>query len=388
MKSPELFFPQNEAELSDWLRARRSEAGPIVTGANDVQPENWEPGGFVADEHSLVSTARMAEVISFRPRDLTIEVGAGMRVERLREFVEGEGLWIPMAGIGTIRSVGGWIAAASPGIWDASHGPVRRQLLGCRVIAPDGTDLTWGRAVMKNVAGYDVPRLMAGSRGRLGIMTRLTIRLWPRPEAISAWEIRGVEQPFVLGASEADTVIWNWTREEGARVRALFLGSVQSVQRRERAFATRVRTSGGQILEIDAGREPSGGRGGRQPGSLVYRLTPGRGYIPRAFIDLVEQDHPGVAAIEAIPDSGSLLLFMDTDSSHPDSARELMSHFTRTDSLAVGGAGRRPDIGIERGGSADHEAANNLRAPGMREIESRIERALDAWPRSWQADYL
>jgi FAD/FMN-containing dehydrogenase len=388
VKSPELFFPQNEAELSDWLRARRSEAGPIVTGANDVQTENWQPGGFVANEHSLVSTARMAEVISFRPRDLTIEVGAGMRVERLRKFVEDEGLWSPMAGIGTIRSVGGWIAAASPGMWDASHGPVRRQLLGCRVVAPGGTDLTWGRAVMKNVAGYDVPRLMAGSRGRLGIMTRVTIRLWPRPEAISAWEIRGEEQPFVLGASEADTIIWSWTREEGASVRALFLGSTRSVQRRERTFATRVRALGAQLLEIDASREPSSGRGGRQPGSVVYRLTPGRGYLSRAFTDLVEQDRPGLAAIEAIPDSGSLLLFMDTDSSHPDRVRELLSHVTRTDARTVGGAVRRPQIGIERGSSADHEAANDLRAPGMREIESRIERALGAWPRSWQADYL
>jgi hypothetical protein len=388
MRARTLFLPQDELELSEWLLSRGSEAGPIVTGANDFQPENWEPGDLEAAEHLLVSTARMDEVISFRPRDLTIEVGAGMRVERLRRFVEDQGLWIPTAGIGTSRSVGGWIAAASPGMWDASHGPVRRQLLGCRVISPDGTDLTWGRAVMKNVAGYDVPRLMAGSRGRLGIMTRVTMRLWPRPEVISTWEIRGEEQPFVLGASEADTVVWSWTGKEGASVSAVFLGSTKSVQRRERAFATRVRASGAQILKMDAGREPSGGRGGRQPGSVVYRLTPGRGYLPRAFIDLVEQDHPGVAAIEAIPDSGSLLLFMDTDRSHPDPARELQSHFTQTDSPEVGFAVRRAEIGIERGGSAEHEAVNNLRAPGMRAIESRIERALGAWPRSWQADYL
>jgi hypothetical protein len=388
MRARTLFLPQDELELSEWLLSRGSEAGPIVTGANDFQPENWEPGDLEAAEHLLVSTARMDEVISFRPRDLTIEVGAGMRVERLRRFVEDQGLWIPTAGIGTSRSVGGWIAGASPGMWDASHGPVRRQLLGCRVISPDGTDLTWGRAVMKNVAGYDVPRLMAGSRGRLGIMTRVTMRLWPRPEVISTWEIRGEEQPFVLGASEADTVVWSWTGKEGASVSAVFLGSTKSVQRRERAFATRVRASGAQILKMDAGREPSGGRGGRQPGSVVYRLTPGRGYLPRAFIDLVEQDHPGVAAIEAIPDSGSLLLFMDTDRSHPDPARELQSHFTQTDSPEVGFAVRRAEIGIERGGSAEHEAVNNLRAPGMRAIESRIERALGAWPRSWQADYL
>ena len=126
----------------------------------------------------------------------------------------------------------------------------------------------------------------------------------------------------------------------------------------------------------------------REPDAAEQILEAGVGAERVEFCGNPQQDHPGVAAIEAIPDSGSLLLFMDTDSSHSDSARELMSHFTRTDSRAVWGAVRRPEIGIERGGSADHEAANNLRAPGMREIESRIERALGAWPRSWQADYL
>jgi hypothetical protein len=388
MSPPELFLPQDEPELSDWLRSRTSEVGPIVTGANDIQPENWEPGAFGATGHALVSTAHMAGVTSFRPRDLTIEVGAGVRVKRLRKVVEDEGLWIPAAGIGTARSVGGWIAAASPGMWDASHGPVRRQLLGCRVIAPDGTDLTWGRAVMKNVAGYDLPRLMAGSRGRLGIMTRVTIRLWPRPEAISAWEIRGEEQPFVLGASEADTVVWRWTRKEGTSVRAVFVGSTKSVQRRERALATRVRATSAHIVEIDASRQPGIGRGERRPGSIVYRLTTGRGYLPRTFTELVGQQHPGLTAIEAIPDSGSLLLFMDPDGTHPDPDRELQSHFTSSDSRAAGSAARRPEIGIERGGIAEHEAANKQRPPGMRAIERRIERALGAWPRSWQADYL
>ncbi len=161
MGRPELFFPSTERELSDWLRARATEPTPGVTGSGDLQPGSSLPDGEGATGLTVVSTSRLVEVASFRPRDLTIEVGAGLRMQRLREIVDDEGLWIPAAGIGAARSSGGWIAAASPAVWDATRGPVRRQLLGCRVIAPDGSDLTWGRAVMKNVACYDLPRLMA-----------------------------------------------------------------------------------------------------------------------------------------------------------------------------------------------------------------------------------
>jgi FAD/FMN-containing dehydrogenase len=330
----------------------------------------------------------MAEVASFRPRDLTIEVGAGLRLQRLREIVEEKGLWIPAAGIGAARSIGGWIAAASPAVWDAAYGPVRRQLLGCRVIAPDGRDLTWGRAVMKNVAGYDLPRLMAGSRGRLGVLTRATIRLWPRPEAITAWTIRGAIRPFVLGSVEADAVAWSWTPLGGESITAIFTGSTDSVRRRERSLATRARAAGAEIAEADSGLEPGGGRGERLPGSVVYRLTPGRSYLSTTFRDLVARGDPRLAAIEAIPESGIILAFLDPDHPESDSAREFLSPDSPANARAGGDAETGPEIGIEGGGPAEHEAVDALRAPGVRIIERRLERALGAWSRAWQADYL
>jgi len=388
MSLPELFIPATEVELSNWLRSRAPEAGPVVTGQGNPDPDSALPGTDGTSELTIVSTSRLAEVASFRPRDLTIEVGAGIRMQRFREIVEEEGLWIPAAGIGAARSIGGWIAASSPAVWDAAYGPVRRQLLGCRVTAPDGRDLTWGRAVMKNVAGYDIPRLMAGSRGRLGVLTRVTVRLWPRPEAISAWVIRGDYQQFMLESTEADAVAWKWTRNEGACVTAMFVGSAKSVQRRERALATRVRASGAEILEVDAGGESAGGNAVLRPGSVVCRLTPGRRCLPALFDGLVRCDDPGLTAIEAIPDSGSILVFLDPGSGGIAPLHELQTHISRSDSRSVGTFERRPEIGIERGGPFEHELAAELRDPGMKAIESRIERALDAWPRAWQADYL
>jgi FAD/FMN-containing dehydrogenase len=330
----------------------------------------------------------LAEVASFRPRDLTIEVGAGLRLQRLRELVEENGLWIPAAGIGADRSIGGWIAASSPAVWDAAYGPVRRQLLGCRVTAPDGRELTWGRAVMKNVAGYDFPRLMAGSRGRLGILTRVTVRLWPRPEAISAWVIRGDVQRFMLESTEADAVAWKWTRSEGVCVTAMFVGSAKSVLRRERALATRVRASGAQIREVGTDGESADGKALLRPRSVVCRLTAGRRGLRALFDGLVQWNDPGLTSLEAIPDSGSILVFLDPDSSVPGPVHLLQSQFLPPDSRAGGSLDRRTEIGIERGAPPEHEAAAELRDPAMKAIERTIERALGAWPRAWQADYL
>ena len=206
---PALVFPESERELCDLLcdldvriptsaeTVGKAAAGPIVTGSAAPDPAAARAGfgeaapGAEAPRAAVISTSRLADIVSFRPRDLTIEVGTGMRMKDLLHFVEEHNLWLPASGPGLERSVGGWVSAASPGAWDARFGPVRRQLLGCRMVTPAGQPLTWGRAVMKNVAGYDVPRLMAGSRGRLGVMTSVTLRLWPRPVAISAHEVAG-----------------------------------------------------------------------------------------------------------------------------------------------------------------------------------------------------
>ena len=398
MGSPELFLPSTERELSDWLRSRSSAPTPAVTGTGDLQPGSSLPDGEGGTGLTVVSTSRMAEVASFQPRNLTIEVGAGLRMQRLREIVDDEGLWIPTAGIGAARSIGGWIAAASPAVWDASRGPVRRQLLACRVIAPDGSDLTWGRAVMKNVAGYDLPRLMAGSRGRLGVLTRVTIRLWPRPGAITAWEIRGRIDMNLLESADADAVAWSWTRAGGEHFTAMFTGSASSMRRRERSLVTSGRASGAEIVEVDTGlapgsgtseRSPGCGPRERPPGSAVYRLTPGRRYLPEVFRDLVALDDARLATVEAIPESGTLLVFLDpADRVGADASRAILPHCSLPTPRAGGGAERRLEIGIERGGPAEHEAAEAMRMPETRAIERRLEPTFGAWPRAWQADYL
>ncbi len=257
MRQPEVFVPSSAPDLSEWLRSRTREPSPAVTGTEQIRGIGSDPLDTDEADLAVVSTSRFSEVHSFRPRDLTIEVGAGMRMQDLAAIVDSEGLWIPAAGIGVARSVGGWIAAASPAAWDASYGPVRRQLLGCRVITPAGGELTWGRAVMKNVAGYDLPRLLAGSRGRLGVLTRVTLRLWPRPEAVTAWRVNGEISPTAVDSVRADAVTWSWRRTEQEQGTALLAGSASSVRRRHRSLAVRMRDAGHEIARRNPGWSPA-----------------------------------------------------------------------------------------------------------------------------------
>lgn len=387
MNTKEVFTPSTGRELSDWLRARTHDTPPAVTGAEPTAGV----GSSLLDTDgglSIVSSSKFSEVHSFRPRDLTIEVGAGARMRDLAQIVESEGLWIPAAGIGANRSAGGWISAATPSAWDAPYGPVRRQLLACRVITPAGDELTWGRAVMKNVAGYDLPRVIVGSRGRLGILTRVTLRLWPRPEAVTAWRISGEIEEAAFGFDQADAVTWSWRRGEGEHRTAWVAGSVNSVRRRQRSLAVTAQNAGCELSEAEPEQTSGIGLPERHPGSTVYRLTPGRRYLPSTYRKLVSCSHPRLAAIEATPESGTLLAFFDPDPAGSDSVREIHQICVSSVGRVDAPADRTPEIGIERAGRSGHEEVGALRAAETRMIERRLERALGAWSRVWQADYL
>ncbi|MGB5675765.1 MAG: FAD-binding protein, partial [Gemmatimonadota bacterium] len=107
--------PESPLELSEWIASStdrfRDEGVPAITGASLDRP----PSGLGTLPRLGVSTSLLAEVIDFQPRDLTITVGAGMRLSALARVVEEAGLWLPLARQPDDRSVGGWVASAPVG---------------------------------------------------------------------------------------------------------------------------------------------------------------------------------------------------------------------------------------------------------------------------------
>jgi glycolate oxidase FAD binding subunit len=130
----------------------------------------------------LLDTTRMDKVVEHAAGDLIVVVGAGRQLDDLQADLAGSGqcLGVDPARRGT---VGGLVAAAATGPTRLLHGPVRDLLIGVTLVRADGVVAHAGGKVVKNVAGYDVGKLLTGSFGTLGVITQTAFRLHPLPEA-------------------------------------------------------------------------------------------------------------------------------------------------------------------------------------------------------------
>ena len=142
-------------------------------------------GGWAgADQAIVVSTERMDEVRHYEPADLTLSAGAGLGWTELSRVLRPNGQWLavdaPGVGFGT---VGGAVACGVSGPLQGRYGAARDNVLGLEVVTGGGRILRIGGRVVKNVAGYDLVRLFTGSRGSLGVITSVSVRLYPRAES-------------------------------------------------------------------------------------------------------------------------------------------------------------------------------------------------------------
>jgi glycolate oxidase FAD binding subunit len=138
----------------------------------------------------VVELARLVTVHEYVPEDMVATVGAGLTLAGLEAHLapHRQRLALDPPGGGP-RSVGGVLATNASGPLRFRYGTGRDLLLGARFVQADGT-LTWGGAkVVKSVTGYDVPKLLVGSLGTLGILVEATLRLHPRPPATRSWRV-------------------------------------------------------------------------------------------------------------------------------------------------------------------------------------------------------
>jgi glycolate oxidase FAD binding subunit len=150
----------------------------------------------------LLDTSRMADVVEHAAGDLVLHVQAGIALDAVQHALAGAGQRLAIdpalpenaPGPGT---VGGTIAVAAAGPLRHSHGAVRDLLIGITFVRADGTVAKAGGKVVKNVAGYDLAKLLAGSWGTLGVITEAVFRLHPAPQA-SRWVICEPLDPHTL----------------------------------------------------------------------------------------------------------------------------------------------------------------------------------------------
>ena len=132
----------------------------------------------------LLSTCRLDRILEYEPADLTATVQAGVTLEQLNRRLGEEGQMVPWDSPNAHRAtLGGVIAANVSGPRRLAYGTPRDRLIGVTVVDATGTLIKGGGKVVKNVAGYDMPKLFAGSLGTLGVIVECTLKLAPMPKA-------------------------------------------------------------------------------------------------------------------------------------------------------------------------------------------------------------
>ena len=174
-----LALPTSAAELAELVTIANKTRSPLAIAGNSSKLD-W--GGIVIGAKSLISTQKLDRLIAHAVGDLTITVEAGMKFAKLQEILATAGQFLPLDPAYPDRAtIGGMIATADTGSLRHRYGGVRDLLLGITFVRADGKIAKAGGRVVKNVAGYDMMKLFTGSYGTLGILTEVTLRVYPLP---------------------------------------------------------------------------------------------------------------------------------------------------------------------------------------------------------------
>jgi glycolate oxidase FAD binding subunit len=150
----------------------------VVTGARTKLGMGLPPRQY----DLALDMTRLDRVLAYDPGDLTLSVEAGIPLSKLQSALAEHGQFLPLAVPFLNRTTaGGTIASGVDSPLRQSYGTARDYILGLEFVTGDGTMAKSGGRVVKNVAGYDLHKLLAGSLGTLGVITKINLRTFPRP---------------------------------------------------------------------------------------------------------------------------------------------------------------------------------------------------------------
>ena len=191
-----------------------------VAAADAVAPigggTQWEVGGPPPDG---VHVSAPTGVLAYDPHELTVTVAAGTQVGVLAGVLGAAGQECPLDPRSPDATVGGVLAAGLSGHRRLRYGPLRDTVLEVHFVTADGRLVKGGGKTVKNVSGYDVPRLLVGSLGTVGVLTEVTLRCRPLPLQ-TAW-FSSAADPFEIRARtfRPSAILWDgrssWTLLEG-----------------------------------------------------------------------------------------------------------------------------------------------------------------------------
>jgi glycolate oxidase FAD binding subunit len=240
-----------------------------------------------------LETSGLAGIRAHDAGDFTAVLGAGTRLAEVQDAFAAAGQRLaldPPLGEGDGATIGGILAAADCGPLRHRYGAGRDLVLGVTVALSDGSLARAGGRVIKNVAGYDLAKVFCGSRGALGLLTEVVVRLHPLPPCTATVTLRGADPATLTAAAaelaalplEAECLDLGWADGEGWL--ALRLAGIAATARAE-AVAERLTGAGGTVGVVEDDLETwSRARAAQRPGEgLVLKHSGRPSELPRVL---------------------------------------------------------------------------------------------------------